>query len=121
MLTAIDMGTGKTKWSIPLGTIKRYGITIPQSWGWGSPNVGGPIVTAGGLIFIGATMDEQFRALDLASGKQLWAADLPAPGMALPMTYMAGGRQYVVIAAGGSTRVGTDVDDSLIAYALPRK
>ena len=118
-LTAIDMGTGKTKWSIPLGTIKKYGVTIPQSWGWGSPNVGGPIITGGGVIFIGATMDEKFRALDLATGQELWSADLPAPGMALPMTYMEGGRQYVVIAAGGSSRVDTRVHDSLIAYRLP--
>ena len=113
-LTAIDMGTGKTKWSIPLGTIKRYGVTIPQSWGWGSPNVGGPIITAGGVIFIGATMDDRLRALDLATGAELWSADLPAPGMALPMTYMANDRQFIVVAVGAA-----GYPAELIALALP--
>ena len=117
-LTAIDMDTGKTKWKIPLGQVKKYGITIPASFGWGSPNVGGPIVTAGGLIFIAATLDEKLRALDLATGDELWQAKLPVPGLAPPMTYIAGGKQYVVIAAGGSARVDTPVSDQLIAYTL---
>jgi len=117
-LTAVDMGTGKLKWQIPLGQVKKWGVTIPASFGWGSPNVGGPIITGGGVIFIAAALDEKLRALDLVSGKQLWEAKLPVPGMAVPMTYMAGGKQYVVIAAGGHSRVETPLGDHLIAYTL---
>ncbi|MEY4357252.1 MAG: hypothetical protein RL469_578 [Pseudomonadota bacterium] len=118
-LTALDLATGKVRWQIPLGQIKRAGVTIPKGVGWGSPNVGGPITTAGGLTFIGATMDGKFRAIDTATGKELWAADLPVPGMALPTTYMAEGKQYVVITAGGNAQVGTPLGDYLVAYALP--
>ena len=117
-LTAIDLGTGKARWQIPLGQISKAGIDIPKSAGLGSPNVGGPMTTDGGLIFIGASMDSKLRALDLRSGRELWQADLPAPGMAVPMTYMAGGRQYVVIAAGGNAQVGTPISDAVVAYAL---
>ncbi len=117
-LSAIDMGTGKLKWKIPLGQVKKYGITIPASFGWGSPNIGGPIVTAGGLIFIAATMDEKLRAIDTVNGQELWQSKLPVPGMSVPMTYMAGGKQYVVIAAGGHSRAETALGDYLIAYTL---
>ena len=117
MLSAIDMTTGKLAWQVPLGHIKKWGVRLPESWG--SPNVGGPLVTAGGVIFIAATMDSRFRALDLSNGKELWSTELPAPGMAVPMTYRAGGRQFVVIAAGGNSRVGTELSDALVAFALP--
>lgn len=119
LLTAIDMGTGKITWQIPLGQARRHGITVPASFGWGSPNVGGPLSTASGLIFIGATMDSKFRALDLRTGKELWSAKLPAPGMAVPMSYAAAGRQYIVIAAGGNAPAGTRLGDALVAFALP--
>jgi quinoprotein glucose dehydrogenase len=118
-LTAIDLGTGKARWQIPLGQISKAGIDIPTSAGLGSPNIGGPITTDGGLIFIGAAMDSKLRALEIRSGRELWQADLPAPGMAVPMTYLAGGRQYVVIAAGGSAQVGTKISDALVAFTLP--
>jgi quinoprotein glucose dehydrogenase len=120
LLTAIDMGTGKIAWQVPLGQARRYGITIPASFGWGSPNVGGPLSTAGGLVFIGASMDSKFRALDVRTGKELWSAGLPAPGMAVPMSYAAAGRQYVVIAAGGNAPAGTKLGDALVAFALPK-
>ena len=118
-LTALDLGTGKVRWQVPLGQIRRAGVTLPQRAGLGSPNVGGPITTAGGVTFIAATMDARLRALDTLTGKELWAADLPVPGMAVPMTYQVGGKQYVVIAAGGNAQVGTPIADYIQAYALP--
>lgn len=117
-LTALDLGTGKVRWQVPLGQIKRAGLTVPAGAGWGSPNVGGPITTAGGLTFIGAAMDSKLRALDSKTGRELWSGALPVPGMAVPMTYMAGGRQFVVIAAGGNAQVGTPIGDYLVAFAL---
>jgi quinoprotein glucose dehydrogenase len=117
-LTALDLSNGEVRWQIPLGQIRKAGITIPKSAKWGSPNVGGPMTTAGGLTFIGASMDNKLRALDTATGKELWSADLPVPGMAVPMTYRANGKQYVVIAAGGSVTAETPVGDYLIAFTL---
>ncbi len=117
-LSAIDLDTGRIRWQIPLGQIRRAGVTIPQRANWGSPNVGGPIVTAGGVVFIGAAMDQKLRAIDVRTGRELWAGDLPAPGMAVPMTYLANGRQYVAIAAGGSATAGTKISDALAAFAL---
>jgi quinoprotein glucose dehydrogenase len=118
-LSAIDMSTGQMKWQIPLGQVKRFGITVPASFGWGSPNIGGPIVTAGGLIFIAATMDDKIRALDIQTGEELWQADLPHQGSAVPVTYMADGRQFVVIAAGGTARVTDNLGDAVVAFTLP--
>ena len=119
-LTAIDLATGETRWRIPFGQVS-FG---PFGWlkspkAWGSPSVGGPMITAGGLVFIGATMDSRFRAYDVETGEELWRTSLPAPGMAVPMTYDLDGRQYVVIAAGGHGRAGTKLGDALIAFALP--
>ncbi len=118
-LAAIDMSTGQMKWQIPLGQVKRFGITVPASFGWGSPNIGGPIVTAGGLIFVAATMDDKIRAIDIQSGDELWQAGLPHQGSAVPVTYMANGKQYVVIAAGGTSRVTDNLGDAMVAFALP--
>ena len=83
----------------------------------GMPNLGGPIATAGRLVFIAATLDRKFRAFDIDSGRELWSAILPAGGRATPMTYESGGRQFVVIAAGGGNEFG--FGDAIIAYALP--
>ena len=118
-LAALDMDTGKMRWQIPLGQIRKAGISIPKGAGLGSPNVAGPITTAGGVTFIGATMDSKLRAIETVSGKELWSVDLPVPGMAVPMTYMVNGRQFVVIAAGGNAQVGTPIGDYMIAFALP--
>ena len=84
----------------------------------GRRTIGGPIVTAGGLLFIGATKDEKFRALDKRTGAVLWETQLPAGGYATPSTYMVNGKQYVVIAAGGG-KMGTESGDAYVAYALP--
>jgi quinoprotein glucose dehydrogenase len=83
----------------------------------GSPNLGGPIVTASGLVFIGATLDRMIRAFDIETGRELWKAPLPAGARATPMTYESGGRQFLVIAAGGSGPFGTG--DAIAAFSLP--
>ena len=108
-LVAVNLNTGTIAWNVPLGTMGGFP---------GSPNLGGPIVTAGGVVFIGATLDRRFRAFDVETGKELWTAALPAGARATPMTYEAGGRQYVVIAAGGGGPFGAG--DAIIAFALPR-
>jgi quinoprotein glucose dehydrogenase len=113
-VTAIDMNTGKVKWQVPLGQAKYKGITAPAFLGWGSPNIGGPIVTGGGLVFIAASVDAKLRALDVSSGREVWQHK-----MAIPMTYMAGGKQYVVIAAGGNPRIAPQTSDAIMAFALP--
>ncbi|RMF97763.1 MAG: pyrroloquinoline quinone-dependent dehydrogenase [Gammaproteobacteria bacterium] len=118
-LTAIDMASGKQRWQRELGQARGFGLTLPAATGWGSPSLGGPLVTAGGLVFIAAGMDGHFRALDIVDGRELWHKPLPAPGMAVPMTYMAGGRQFVVIAAGGNASLGTPLGDAIVAFALP--
>lgn len=118
-VSAIDMDTGKLRWQVPLGQSRYRGITAPAWFGWGSPNIGGPMVTGGGLVFIAAALDARLRALDVRSGKTLWQAPLAAPGMSVPMTYLARGRQFVVIAAGGNSRASEEISDALMAFALP--
>jgi quinoprotein glucose dehydrogenase len=117
-LTAIDLNSGKTVWKIPLGEypeLAAKGLT-----GTGSENYGGPVVTAGGLLFIGATSyDKVFRALDKTTGKVLWQITLPAAGNATPSTYEVNGRQYIVIAAGGGKSPAPS-GGSLVAFALPK-
>ena len=117
-LTAIDMDSGKINWQVPVGQVERYGITIPEFLDWGSPSVGGPIVTGGGLIFMGATMDSKMRALDIDTGEELWETKLSVPAVAVPMTYMADGEQYVVIAVGGDAMGEMAVSDEIVAFKL---
>ena len=112
-LTAVDMVHGTIKWQVPLGDAPIVHLNL------GMPNLGGPVVTASGLVFIAASLDDRMRAFDIDTGKVLWQAKLPAGGQATPMTYSVGGRQYVVIAAGGYKDSSTR-GDYLIAYALPR-
>lgn len=118
-LTAIDMDSGKVRWQIPFGKVRRYGITFPAFFGWGTSILGGPMTTAGGLVFMGASMDKKMRALDIRTGEELWQAALPYAGMAVPMSYMANGKQYVVMAAGGNRRTFTEEGDAIVAFALP--
>ena len=117
-LVAVDLSTGLIKWESPLGAMPLpAGATSPTPTG--SPQLGGPIVTASGLVFIAATLDRRFRAFDIATGRELWSTQLPAGGKATPMTYEIGGRQYVVIAAGGGDDFGSG--DHIMAFALPRR
>ena len=118
-LTAINMDSGQINWKIPFGRVRRYGITFPEFLNWGTSIIGGPITTGGGLIFMGASMDKYFRALDVYTGEELWKAELPYAGMAVPMSYMANGKQHVVIAAGGNRRTFTEEGDTLVAFVLP--
>ena len=117
-LSAIDLNRGEIKWSIPFG---EYPELVKAGMGnTGSENYGGSVVTAGGLLFIGATnMDRKFRAFDKENGKLLWQTTLPAAGNATPAVYEVGGRQFVVIAAGGG-KWGNPSGGSYRAFALPR-
>lgn len=116
-LTAIDLNRGEIAWQITLGELPELTSRgIPPT---GTENFGGAIVTAGRLVFIGATMDEKFRAFDSRTGRLLWEHKLPAGGYATPATYSAGGHQYVVIAAGGGGRLKTKSGDAYVAFALP--
>jgi len=115
-LNAVDLNTGEIKWKVPLGEYAALTARgIPPT---GTENYGGPVVTAGGLIFIGATADETFRAFDKDTGRILWQAKLPFGGNATPSTYTVNGRQYVVISAGGG-KSGRPSGGSIVAFALP--
>jgi quinoprotein glucose dehydrogenase len=122
MIHAIDLKTGTIKWEHPLGTAQDlvlFGdLILPK----GVPNVGGPMLTAAGLIFIAATHDHFLRAFSTGSGEELWRGRLPAGGQATPMSYSWQGRQYVVIAAGGYGKFPANKPgDYVLAYALPEK
>ena len=114
-LSAIDLNSGAYRWRIPLGEHSEFGTSGRQT---GAEQYGGPIVTAGGLVFIAATMDAKFRAFDKATGHLLWETTLPAAGFATPSTFSVHGKQFVVIAAGGG-KLGTKSSDTYVAYALP--
>jgi quinoprotein glucose dehydrogenase len=117
-LVAVDLAAGKIAWRRPLGSMSElFPGMAPNS---GSLILGGPIVTASGLIFIGGTFDRRFRALSSATGSELWSAELPAGAHAVPITYAVDGKQYVLIAAGGHAKITeAGLGDSLIAFALP--
>jgi quinoprotein glucose dehydrogenase len=145
-LVAVSMATGTIAWRVPLGTPRppapvaaaaqpaldpappsqvRSGLTqiapVADPAGLatlGSPNLGGPIITAGGVVFIAATIDQKVRAFDAETGRELWQAQLPAGGKATPMTYMVNGRQYVAIAAGGDGAF-FGKGDQVVVFALP--
>jgi len=118
LITALDMIEAKVRWQVPLGSFNPASTAVPP----GTLSLGGPIVTAGGLVFIAGTLDPFIRAFDLDTGKELWKARLPASGHATPMTYRLGprGKQYVVIAAGGHAKIKEEpLSDALVAFALP--
>jgi quinoprotein glucose dehydrogenase len=118
-LNAINLNTGEFVWKIPLGEYPELAAQGMKNTG--TENYGGPIVTAGGLIFIGATnFDKKFRAFDKSTGELLWEVTLPFSGNATPATYEVNGRQYVVIAAGGGKAVGAPSGGVYVAFALPQ-
>jgi quinoprotein glucose dehydrogenase len=121
LLTAVEMTEGKIRWQVPLGSMQDFGGKQPPVPP-GSINLGGPIATAGGLIFIAGTFDPFIRAFDIETGQELWKAQLPASGHATPMTYRLGanGKQYLVIAAGGHPKITEEsLSDALVAFTLP--
>ena len=115
-LTAIDLNTGEHVWRVTLGEFKE--LSARGIAPTGTENYGGPIATAGGLLFIAATKDGMFRAFDKRTGKILWQVTLPAGGFATPSTYEVNGKQFVVVACGG-TKLDTPKGDSYVAFALP--
>jgi len=117
-LNAIDLIKGDILWKVPLGEYPQ--LVAKGIRNTGTLNFGGAVATAGGVIFVAATADEKFRAFETHSGKVLWEYQLPAGGYATPSVYMIDGRQYVVIAAGGSGKNATKSGDSIIAFALPQ-
>lgn len=113
-----NLATGEIAWKHKNGTVMDM-TPLPLPFKVGVPGIGGPMITKGGVAFLGAAVDDYLRAYDLTSGRQLWEARLPAGGQATPMTYTAGDRQYVLIVAGGHGSVGTKPGDYVIAYTLP--
>ncbi len=133
-LTAIDLNAGRVKWWVPLGSLPLPAERLPgqgrtimglrvrgdsETHSLGSFNLGGALLTSSGLAFIAGTFDQHLRAFDVSSGKELWSEPLPAAAHALPMTYVVGGRQYLVIAAGGHDRMHTTMGDYVLAFTLP--
>jgi len=120
-ILAVDLEAGEVVWERPFGTTRDM-TPLPIGLDFGLPSMGGPIVTAGGVAFIGAAMDDYIRAYDVETGEELWRERLPAGAQATPMTYRLApdGPQIVVLAAGGHATLGTTIGDWLIAWALPR-
>lgn len=117
-LHAVDLNAGKVKWSVPLGTYPE--LEARGEAPTGTFNIGGPAVTKGGLVFIGAAMDERFHAYDKDTGKLLWEYQMKFGGYATPSVYEVDGRQFVVIAAGGGGKPGAKNGDMNYAFALPK-
>jgi quinoprotein glucose dehydrogenase len=122
VLIGLDYTNGEVRWEVPLGTTRDL-APVPIGLKLGMPNQGGPIVTASGLVFIAAAMDDYLRAFDSLTGEELWKGRLPAGGQATPLTYRtsASTKQFVVIAAGGHALMGTKLGDAVVAFALPSK
>ena len=119
MLTAVDLQRGAIKWQVPLGSMRELAPGL-EGTPFGSISLGGAMVTGGGLVFVAGTLDRRLHAFDVETGKEVWTGELPASGHALPMTYEADGRQYVVVAAGGSAKITEETQgDALVAFALP--
>jgi quinoprotein glucose dehydrogenase len=125
LIAAVDLISGRVIWNKKFGTGRDsgpFGIPSHLPVTMGVPNIGGSVTTRSGLVFIAATVERTIRAYDIASGKEVWQARLPGGGQATPMTYQSprGGRQFVVIAAGGKPMLQARVSTKIVAYALPR-
>jgi quinoprotein glucose dehydrogenase len=120
MIHAVDVASGEVVWEGPLGTVRDLTGGVPTPRAWGSPNLGGPLVT-GGLAIIAATMDRRIRAFELGTGGVVWEAELPASAQSTPMTYRPrpGGRQFLVVNAGGHVGIRSTLGDYVVAFALP--
>jgi quinoprotein glucose dehydrogenase len=118
-LAAVDLRRNAIRWQVMLGSTRDMTPWFVPAPTLGMPNMGGPMVTDGGLTFIGAATDNYLRAFDIETGRELWKGRLPAGGQATPMSYEANGRQFVVIAAGGHGKLGTRRGDYVVAFALP--
>jgi quinoprotein glucose dehydrogenase len=117
-LNAIDLNQGTIAWQVPLGTypaLEKQGFAAT-----GTFNIGGPLLTGGGLIFIAAAMDERLHAFDKVTGKLVWEYQLDAGGYASPATYEVDGRQFIIIAAGGAGKAGTKAGNAYVSFALTR-
>ena len=117
IIAGVSLDSGAIVWRKTIGTTED--LSAGPGARLGTPTLGGPVITAGGLVFIGATLDHYLRAIDVSDGRELWRGRLPAPATATPMTYEWQGRQFVVIYSGGYTRMGTTLSDKLVAFALP--
>jgi quinoprotein glucose dehydrogenase len=120
-LVSVDLRRNSIVWQVPLGSTEGLAPWWVPTRTFGMPNMGGPIATAGDLVFVAAATDSYLRAFDIETGRELWKYKLPAGGQATPMTYRAGSaqRQYVVISAGGHGALGTPRGDYVVAFALP--
>ncbi len=118
-MSACDLDTGELLWKKPFGQVQQWGSYMPEAWG--SPTIGGPVVTASGLIFIGASMDAHVCAIDLKSSEVLWKGLVDAPAVALPAVYTYKGKQYVVVTAGGNSILSPRVGDQIAAFGLPEE
>jgi quinoprotein glucose dehydrogenase len=116
-VAAYDLKTGEQLWNKPFGQVQKWGFYMPESWG--SITIGGPVITASGVVFLGGSMDSRVRALDLKTGDVLWQALVSAPAVALPAVYEYKGRQYVTFAAGGNSILTPRVSDEIVTFALP--
>lgn len=118
-ISAYALNTGQRLWKKPFGEVQQWGFYMPKSWG--SITIGAPVITASGLIFIGASMDSRVRALDITTGNVLWRANVAAPAVSIPAIYDYHGKEYVVFVVGGNSILTPKVSDQIIAFALPRQ
>ncbi|GGW34598.1 glucose dehydrogenase [Gemmobacter lanyuensis] len=116
---AYDLASGDRLYEVPFGLTQRWGFYGLRSWG--SPTLGGPVVTAGGVVFLGASMDDRVRALDAATGRELWSDIVAAPSVSIPAVFSHEGQDYVVFVAGGNSILKPRVADQVVAYRLPRE